>query len=195
MFTQITARILLVTLTGVLLTRYESAQATEYAIDSARTVVWFEMHGFGSRQQGKFDEIAGTVMFDPAANGGRVDIVIDARSLEANSEVVEKMARGPAMLNVGVHQQIAYSAERVRFVGGEPALIEGELTMLGVTRIVPLAVTQYDCTSDGTSGGQRCSLMATATFKRSEFGMTRYRALASDDVKLAIEAEGVQLTR
>lgn len=195
MFTQNPTRILLVTLAGLLFARYEPASATEYAIDPARTIVWFEMHGFGSRQQGKFDEIEGTVMFDPAANGGRVDIVIDARSLEANSEVVEKMARGPAMLNVRVHQRIAYNAQRVRFVGGEPALIEGELTMLGVTRIVPLAVTQYDCTSDGAAGGQRCSLLATASFKRSEFGMTRYRALASDDVKLAIEAEGVQLTR
>jgi polyisoprenoid-binding protein YceI len=195
MFEPTTARILPAALVALLRARYESASATEYAIDSARTVVWFEMHGFGARQQGKFDEIAGTVMLDPAANGGRVDIVIDARSLEANSEVVERMARGPAMLNVGVHQQIAYSADRVRFVGGEPAIIEGELTMLGVTRIVPLAVTRYDCTSEGTSGGQRCSMIATATFKRSQFGMTRYRALASDDVKLAIEAEGVRLTR
>ena len=190
-----TSRILLAALAGLTLARHGSAHATEYAIDSARTVVWFEMHGFGSRQQGKFDEIEGTVTFDPAANGGRVEIVIDARSLEANSEVVERMARGPAMLNVGVHQQIAYSADRVRFVGSAPAVIEGELTMLGVTRIVPLAVTRYDCTSDAVSGGERCSMIATATFKRSEFGMTRYRALASDDVKLAIEAEGIQLTR
>lgn len=194
MFGQSTARILLATLVALLLARYDSAAATEYTIDSARTVVWFEMHGFGNRQQGKFDGIEGTVVLDPEANGGRVDIVIDARSLEANSEVVERMARGPAMLNVGVHRQIAYSAQRVRFVGGEPALIEGELTMLGVTRVVPLAVTSYGCTNEATSGAQRCSLVATATFKRSDFGMTRYRALASDDVKLAIQAEGVQLT-
>jgi polyisoprenoid-binding protein YceI len=195
MFRQATASIFLATLAGLMLAPCNSAWATEYAIDSARTVVWFEMHGFGARQQGKFDEIEGTVTFDPAANGGRVDIVIDARSLEANSEVVERMARGPAMLNVGVHQQIAYSAERVRFVGSVPALIEGELTMLGVTRTVPLAVTRYDCTSEETSGEQRCAMIATATFKRSDFGMTRYRALASDNVKLAIEAEGVRLTR
>jgi polyisoprenoid-binding protein YceI len=195
MFGQTIPRILLATLVALMLARYDVAAATEYTIDSARTVVWFEMHGFGSRQQGKFDDIEGTVMLDPAANGGRVHIVIDARSLAANSEVVEKLARGPAMLNVGVHRRIAYSADRVRFVGGEPAIIEGELTMLGVTRVVPLAVTHYGCTNEAPSGAQRCSMVATATFKRSEFGMTRYRALASDDVKLAIEAQGVQLTR
>jgi polyisoprenoid-binding protein YceI len=194
MFAPTTARILLATLAALTLARHGSAAAAEYTIDSARTVVWFEMHGFGSRQQGKFGGIEGTVVLDPEANGGRVAIVIDARSLEANSEVVEKMARGPAMLNVGVHRQIAYSAERVRFAGGEPELIEGELTMLGVTRVVPLAVTSYGCTKEVMSGAQRCTMVATASFKRSDFGMTRYRALASDDVQLAIQAEGVQLT-
>jgi polyisoprenoid-binding protein YceI len=74
------------------------------------------------------------------------------------------------------------------FSSGRPMRIEGELTMLGVTRAVALDVSSYDCTDQLS---QRCTIVASASLKRSAFGMTRYMLFASDDVKLAIQAEGV----
>ena len=73
---------------------------------------------------------------------------------------------------------------------GKPARIEGELTLLGVTRSVPLQVSSYDCV-DESGAGDRCAIVATANVKRSAFGMTRYMLFAADDVQLAIQAEGV----
>ena len=52
---------------------------------------------------------------------------------------------------------------------------------------VTLTVERYICGAPRTaSGHQVCKLDATATFKRSEFGMNRYLAVVSDEVKLAI---------
>ena len=92
------------------------------------------------------------------------------------------------MLNTAAHPEIAYRAHRILFTAGRPTRIEGELTLLGVTRAVALDVSNYGCTGQLD---QRCTIVASTSVKRSAFGMTRYMLFASDDVKLAIQAEGV----
>lgn len=166
------------------------AGATEYTLDPARTVVTFEMRSMGSLQRGEFKQTAGTVMLDSAEQRGELDIVIDARSLRTSTEATARFVRGPSMLDTEAHPEIAYKARHIVFSHGKPARIEGELTLLGVTRAVPLQVSSYDC-DDAAVQGERCALVATASVKRSAFGMTRYMLFASDDVQLAIQAEGV----
>ena len=164
------------------------AGATDYTLDPSRTLVTFEMRSMGILQRGEFGHTAGTVMLDSAEERG--DIVIDARSLRASNEATAKFVRGPSMLNTDLHPEIAYRAQRVVFSQGKPARIEGELTLLGITRSIPLQVSSYYC-DDGSVPRERCAIVATASVKRSAFGMTRYMLFASDDVKLAIQAEGV----
>jgi polyisoprenoid-binding protein YceI len=166
------------------------AGATEFTLDPSRTVVAFEMRSMGTLQRGEFRHTAGTVTLDPAEERGELAIVIDARSLQARDAATTRFVSGPAMLDTEAHPEIAYRAQHIVFLHGKPALIEGELTLLGVTRSVPLHVASYDC-SDESGAGDRCAIVATAHVKRSAFGMTRYMLLASDDVKLAIQAEGV----
>ena len=166
------------------------ACATEYTLDPSRTVVAFEMRSLGTLQRGEFKHTAGTVTLDSVEERGELDIVIDARSLKASTEATARFVCGPSMLDTAAHPQIAYRAQRVVFAHGRPARIEGELTLLGVTRSVPLQVSSYDC-DDESEAGERCAIVATASVKRSAFGMTRYLLFASDDVRLAIQAEGV----
>ncbi len=174
---------------GALLSHADSG-ATEYTIDPARTLVSFEMRSLGTTQRGELSRAAGTVVLDSAQERGELAIVIDARSLRAGNEATAKFVRGPSMLNTEAHPEIAYRAQRIVFSDGRPARIEGELTLLGVTRAVALDVARYACT-DELASDQRCTIVATANVKRSAFGMTRYMLFVSDEVKLAIQAEGV----
>jgi polyisoprenoid-binding protein YceI len=174
---------------GALLS-HPHAGATEFTLDPSRTVVAFEMRSMGTLQRGEFRHTAGTVMLDSAEERGELDIVIDARSLQASNQATTRFVRGPSMLDTEAHPEIAYRAQRILFLQGKPARIEGELTLLGVTRTVPLQVSSYDC-DDSSVSGERCAIVATAYVKRSAFGMTRYMLFASDDVKLAIQAEGI----
>ena len=169
----------------VILAWHPNSHSTEFTIDPTRTLVSFEMRSLGTTQRGEFNRAAGTVTLDATEERGELDIVIDARSLKAGTEAVAKFVRGPSMLNTAAHPEIAYRAQHIVFSEGLPTRIEGELTMLGVTRSVALDVSSYDCT------GQRCVIVATASVKRSAFGMTRYMMFASDDVRLAIQAEGI----
>jgi len=166
------------------------ADASEYTLDPGRTLVTFEMRSLGTLQRGEFSRMAGTVTLDSVQERGALDIVIDASSLRSSNAAATKFVRGPAMLDTAAHPEIAYRGGHIVFAHGKPARIDGELTLLGVTRPVPLQVSSYDCDHD-SAVGERCAIVATASVKRSEFGMTRYRLFAADDVKLAIQAEGV----
>ena len=171
---------------------HSGSHATEFTLDPTRTLVSFEMRSLGTTQRGEFNRAAGTVILDSREKRGELDIVIDARSLKAGSEATAKFVRGPSMLNTAAHPEIAYRAHRIVFSAGRPARIEGQLTLLGVTRAVALDVSSYDCTGEID---QRCTIVASANVKRSAFGMTRYMLFASDVVKLAIQAEGVSRSK
>jgi polyisoprenoid-binding protein YceI len=170
------------------------APAQEFMLDPVRTTVSFEVRSLGIfRERGQFAGASGQGILDPASSAGRLDVVIDARTVQASSAATEKFLRGPAMLNAEAFPAITYDAERVVFDEGEPVRIDGELTLLGVTRPVPLEIVAYGCVR--TTIAARCLLDATATFRRSEFGMNRYLTVASDLVKLTIRTEVQQRPR
>ena len=176
----------LLAIAALLISSQVAAGPTEYTLDSAETVVTFEVRRLGiSSQAGEFSRVAGTVTLDAEAGNGAIDIAVDTRSIRAGSETMENFLRGPGVLNVEQHTEIAYKAAHVVFANGKPDKIDGHLTLLGVTRAVSLKVVSYTCT-DREARERRCRLDATATFKRSDFGMNRYLALVSDEVKLAI---------
>jgi polyisoprenoid-binding protein YceI len=179
----------LLAITAVSFCTPASASRIEYTLDPDHTVVSFEVKRFGiSRQSGEFNSVVGTVALDADAGHGSIDIAVDTRSVRAGSEREENFLRGPGVLNVEQYSEIAYRAQRVVFVDGKPERIEGHLTLLGVTRPVSLTVQSYVCLGVVPPSRQRCKLDATAVFKRSEFGMTRYMAIISDEVKLAIHS-------
>jgi len=165
-------------------------KAKRYTIDSARTVVTFEVRSFGIfKQRGRFGMSSGSVSLDPEAGEGTFDVVIDARSIQAGSEARLRIMRGADFLNVEKFPKIAYRSEQVIFNDGEPTRVEGELTLLGITRPVPLSVSGFRCTPPTAPDLRQCAMDATATFKRSEFGMTGSMRLAGDRIRLAIHAE------
>jgi polyisoprenoid-binding protein YceI len=168
------------------------AAAEEYTIDPAHTFATFEIRHLGiSTQRGRFNNTTGKVALDGEAGKGTVDIVIDARSIDTGNEAMEKLLRGKDFFNVEQFPQIVYKAQRVVFANGQPERIEGELTLLGVTKPLTLTVTSYTCTRKPFLVQLRCGMDANTEFKRSDFGMVSYLSFTSDEVKLAIQAEAV----
>ena len=181
-----------------------AADAAEqaYAIESTGTVVTFEVSNFGiAKRQGVFNTVAGTVMLDTQAGDGSVEIVVDARSIQAGDAATQSLVLGKSFLNVEEYSQIAYKAEHVVFEGGRPAWMQGQLTLLGVSKTVLLTISGYRCPGateaeeraparpkSAAAASNGCVLDAEATFRRSEFGMNRYMGLVSDVVRLAIHS-------
>jgi polyisoprenoid-binding protein YceI len=77
-------RTLIALAAGSLALTQVQAAAQEFALDPARTTVSFEVRNLGLfTERGRFASAAGAGMLDPAASAGALEVVIDARSLQA----------------------------------------------------------------------------------------------------------------
>ena len=69
---------------------------------------------------------------------------------------------------------MTFRSTRIVFKGEDPEVIEGNLTLLGVTKPVNLKIIRWKCGPDSirTQGKRyQCGGNATGSFKRSDFGM------------------------
>lgn len=168
----------LVTLTLPLAT---AAQVDSYNIDPFHTVPYWETDHLGfATFRGRFDRATGKFTIDRAAKTGTLEITIQTASLstgdtdrEVRPRTRDEHLRGPDFFNVVEFPTMTYSATSVKFKGDDPDVIEGSLTLLGVTKPVPLKVERWKCGPDPRTAGKRyqCGGNATASFRRSDFGM------------------------
>ena len=71
--------------------------------------------------------------------------------------------------------------------------VEGDLTLLGVTKPVNLTINQFKCIMHPMLKREVCGADASAQFKRTDFGLDYGVAMGfSPDVTLAIQVEAVK---
>ena len=70
--------------------------------------------------------------------------------------------------------------------------MKGELTIKGIKKPVTLAVTSFHCGDHPMAKVPACGANATATIKRSDYGMSYALTAVPDDIQLTIEIEAMQ---
>jgi polyisoprenoid-binding protein YceI len=170
-----------------------SAFATTYTIESNHTYPSFEADHMGiSVWRGKFTKTTGTINLDRAAKTGTADITIDANSLDFGHAKMNEHAKSKDMFNVEQFPSITYKGKAIKFEGDTPVAVEGELTMLGVTKPVTLKIDKFKCIPHPMLKREVCGADATAQFKRTDFGLNYGTPMFSPDVKLAIQVEALK---
>lgn len=167
--------------------------ADSYTIDPRHTFPSFELSHQGfSIQRGRFNKTAGKMTLDVAAKSGSIDVTIDAASIDTGLEELEKHLRGEDFFDAAKYPSLAYKSKSLRFDGDKVVGAEGELTMHGVTRPVSLNIDHWRCAPNPMNKKPTCGANATATIKRSEFGVSKYVPAVGDEVKIAIQVEAVR---
>lgn len=170
---------------------FAHAAPVGYNVDPTHTYAAYEVGHLGlSLQSGVFTKIDGKLSVDEAAKSGNVDITIDAASLQTFLADRDKHLKSADFFNVEKFPTLRYQSDKVVFAGGKPAKVEGKLTLLGVTKPVTLTLDKVSKGKNPMTGIETWGANATATIKRSEFGMKTFLPAISDDVtiKIAIEA-------
>jgi polyisoprenoid-binding protein YceI len=170
-----------------------AAQAApeSFTLDPAHTVPVFAVSHLGlSVQRGMFTRTSGTVVIDRAEKSGRVEVAVDAASLETADRLRDRILRGDSWFDVERFPTISYRAQRIVFDGDVPVAADGELTLLGVTRPVRLAIRDFRCGTHSLTRRPLCGAEVTATVRRSDFGMSAWLKDVGDEVTLTIQAEG-----
>jgi polyisoprenoid-binding protein YceI len=168
--------------------------ADTYAIDPSHTYPSFEADHFGglSVWRGKFTKTEGTIVLDRAAKSGTVDLTIDPASIDFGNAKLDEHAKGAEMFDVAKFPNAGYKGKIV-FKGDTPASVDGQLTLHGVTKPVKLTINKFKCIINPMLKKEVCGADASATFKRSDFGVSYGDSYGFNmDVKLAIQVEGIK---
>jgi len=169
------------------------AASTTYNLDPTHTFPSFEADHMGlSVWRGKFNKTSGTVTLDPAAKTGSLNVKIEADSIDFGLDAMNKHAKDDTMFNVAKYPTMTYTSKSFKFDGDRLVGVEGELTMMGVTKPVALKIDKFKCIMHPRYKKEACGADATAEFKRSDFGLNIGLPNFSPEVKLAIQIEAIK---
>jgi polyisoprenoid-binding protein YceI len=182
-----------IALTALLAAISAGAFATTYNVDPSHTYPSFEADHMGiSLWRGKFTKTGGTITLDRAAKTGTVDITIDAASIDFGHAKMNEHAKNKDLFNVEKHPAITYRGKAIEFKGDVPVAVEGELTLLGVTKPVKLVINKFKCIDHPMLKREVCGADASATFDRTDFGLTYATPRFAPEVKLSIQVEAIK---
>ena len=141
--------------------------------------------------RGKFNSSAGKVLLDRVAKTGTVDISIDAKSVDFGHDKMNEHARGADFFNVEKFPAITYKGTIV-FTGDTPSSVDGQLTMLGVTKPVKLTINSFTCIPHPFYKKEVCGADVSGAFDRVDFGMDYGAQYGPTLAKLAIQVEALK---
>jgi polyisoprenoid-binding protein YceI len=97
---------------------------------------------------------------------------------------------GAGVFNTAAFPTATFKSTSVTRTGPNTGTIAGDLTLHGLTKPVTLNATFGGLTTDPFSGADDIGFHATATVKRTDFGITGmvWEGVVGDEVKLTIEA-------
>jgi polyisoprenoid-binding protein YceI len=135
-----------------------------------------------SKVRGRFTGYDVTIVTSDDLLSSTVTATIDLASIDTGNEQRDNHLRSADFFEVEKYPTMEYRSTAIRPADGG-LVIDGDLTLHGVTRHVPLAVEVNGFTPDPW-GGQRAGFSATAQINRRDFGI---------DITVPMDAGGVAL--
>jgi polyisoprenoid-binding protein YceI len=155
------------------------------------SVFWTLWHGGFSQVTGQFRQINKVDMvFDrkDVANS-KVNVEIEAASLDSNHAYRDNWARSEAALDVWKFRTINFESTKIEKTGENTGKMTGNLTMHGVTFPVTMDVT-YN--KGGLHLSKKYSIdgfTAKGKLKRSDFGMSAFIPWIGEEIEFVIQVE------
>jgi polyisoprenoid-binding protein YceI len=162
-----------------------------WVIDARQTAVTIRVRMLGVPLRGRFDEAAGVIDVPDDITRSWVSATVRGDSLRTWWAARDRYARTGDDLDATAEPHLSFSAtglqpimESVITADGERPLwwLVGELTVMKITRPLRLALGVVQLQDDA----QTLQFGATATVRRSDFGVTHLRGLMGDTVDLTI---------
>lgn len=165
-----------------------------YDIDPMHTYPSFEADHRGiSFWRGKFKQTSGKVVLDRGAKTGTLDITVNIASIDFGLDKMNAHALTAEMFDVAQYPTATYTGKFSKFNGDEPSEVQGELTLHGVTKPLTLTINRFACKPAMGPGNEVCGGDASASFDRSDFGITYGVSTGmSPLVRLAIQVEATR---
>ena len=169
-----------------------------YAFDVSHSAVEFVVRHLGlAKVRGRFGTFDGAIEIADRPEESTVTVDVDVASIDTHEPNRDEHLRTNTFFDVPNHPTMSFRNTRVSG-SGTSWIVEGDLTLRGVTNPVTLDVT-FEGAGGDPWGGQRIAFSASGEIDREEWGMTWNQALETGGfvigkkVKLELEVEAVKL--
>ncbi len=177
--------------------------AATYTLDITHTHVGFKVkHLKISTVKGNFNEFSGNIEFDDKnPKSLNASAIVQAKSINTNNEKRDEHLRGKDFFEVNKFPTIEFKSLKVKSFKNNKGVLEGTLTMRGVSKNIKL---DFEYTGANSIWGKdKIGFTATGQINRKDFGLTWNSALETGgvlvgeevDLVLEIEAEKPQATK
>ncbi|HEY2080016.1 MAG TPA: YceI family protein [Streptosporangiaceae bacterium] len=172
-------------------------QAATWNIDPVHSEVGFSVrHMMVSKVRGRFTSFSGQLVTAEDPLQSSVTAEIDLSSINTGQDQRDEHIRSADFFEVETYPTMTYKSTGVRVEDGEYVL-DGELTLKGVTRNVPLRLELQGFGPDAY-GGYRAGFTATGEINRGDFNVSFNAPLQNggvvvgEKIQLQLEIEAVK---
>jgi polyisoprenoid-binding protein YceI len=165
-------------------------------VDAVHSDVSFSVrHMMVSKIRGWFTKYEVTIVTAPDPLDSSVAATIDLGSISTGNEQRDDHIRSADFFEIEKYPTMTYRSTGLS-QRGEDWVLDGELSLHGVTRPVPLSLELNGFTAD-PYGGQRAGFSATAEINRRDFGvdisipMDGGGVVVGDKISISLEIEAV----
>ncbi len=162
--------------------------AGTWAIDPVHSDVSFVVRHLGiSKVRGHFDTFEGTIVTAENPLESTVTATIATASINTKNGQRDAHVKGEDFLDVEKYPELTFTSTGVR-ANGEGFLVDGELSLHGVTKAVTLEL-ELNGFGEGFDGTKVAGFSASTELSRKDFGVTGGPAGAAVSDKLTILLE------
>jgi polyisoprenoid-binding protein YceI len=143
-----------------------------WQIDPVHSEVSFPIrHLMVSKVRGRFGDFAGTIVLAQDPLQSHVEARVGLASIDTGNSTRDDHVRSTDFFDVDNHPELTFRSTGIR-PDGDDYLVDGELSLHGVTRPVVLHV-EVNGIQEGTPfGDTRAGFSATTEINRDDFGIT-----------------------
>jgi polyisoprenoid-binding protein YceI len=167
-----------------------SPLAGEWEVDPTHSALEFvSRYAMFTLVRGRFTSFSGVVVIDPMhPETTQISVDIDASSVDSAMAVRDTHLRGDEFFDVGKHPRITFRSDAASVLGAGRYVVQGDLTIRGITQPVRLVVDLFGRAPD-VLGNPRLGFRATAKLHRALWGITWNAPVLGGGVALAEDVD------
>lgn len=167
------------------------AAPVTYTMDPDHTTVAAKWNHFGfSNPVILFGDVDGSIVYDADdVSASSVEVTLPLSGLESNVQAFNDHLLSDDFFDAARFPEATFRSTSVEAAGEGKLKVAGELTIKDITREVVLDATINQVGDHPMSGTPTAGFDATATIKRSDFGLGMYVPNVADEIRLHITTE------
>ena len=160
-----------------------NAQVATWNVDNAHSAIRFSVtHMVVSETEGTFKASSGKIEASKADfTDAKINFVVDAKSINTENEMRDGHLKSADFFDVEKYPQITFTGVKFTKKDAKNYVLEGDLTLHGVTKRVKFDVV-YGGTTKDPYGNTKAGFKATTVIDRTQYGLTWSKTNAAGEL-------------